>query len=199
MIRGLALTAAACLLLSSCSPDKPETPPGGQADAPQAGDVADRPGESRTDEARDEDEPMTLYFYPGGPVAGEQRPSFEVSADDIEATAEREWTLKSAKAIIHRDEGPDVFIDAGSIWVDTEAERAVMEDSVVLEHGPLKVRLDELEYVEQERLITSEHPVVLERGDTRIAAQAMKYYPDEDRLMLDQGSGKVFKPAGETQ
>ena len=101
------------------------------------------------------------------------------------------WAFEDAKAVIFSDEGEETHVEAARGELDQNSDRAVLSQGVNLRVGDLEVRLEDLEWLNEERVAQSARPVHLVDGETVLDAAAMRLYPDDDMFVLQDVEGVI--------
>ncbi len=186
----MVLLFAAGALLPAC--DRGPAP----ADAPVPGvpDAPDSPQPPPPAAAR-----LTeFFFYRAGQGGVEQRPSFVMRTPAVSITVEGEALLEQVEAEIHGRDNEVTTIRAERGRFDQQAKTATMEGAVVLERGTMRVEMEDLVWLDEQRMARTDNPVrILDEG-AELAAENLEFHPDEGALFLDNLAGDVTL-AGRTE
>jgi hypothetical protein len=135
---------------------------------------------------------IETYLYRAEATAtGDLVPSFSIKAGSIAQSTENAAVEDAACIIYAEEEGNDVHLDAPYAWRDTDSDRVVMERGVTLRRGTMIMETEALEWLNEDRVALSKHPVTLTDGETRITAASMRYIVDEQRFIFRQAEGHV--------
>lgn len=136
---------------------------------------------------------VDLYMHDYTPTDGELRdPTFWVHAESGQlAEDEKIWALQSTRAVIYRDGDEDLVMEAREGWFDQERQVATLQGEVKLTAGSLVAELEELFWDNARGTATSDRPVRVTEGETRLSAEGLRITPDADSLVLRNGSGYV--------
>ena len=143
-------------------------------------------------------EGVDLYMHDYTPTAGKLRePTFWVHADSGQlAVGDQVWSLQNTHAVIYRADDEDVIVEAVEGEFDQEKEIAFLTGSVRLTVGSLVVELERLAWDNKLGTATSDDPVRVTEGDTRLIASRLRIDPEKNELHLEEGSG--YLPLVET-
>ena len=135
---------------------------------------------------------VDLYMHDYTPTEGELRdPTFWLHAESGQlAEDEKVWSLQSTRAVIYREE-QDLFMEAREGWFDQERQVANLQGGVKLTAGSLVTDLEDVFWDNEQGTATSDRPVSVVNGETRLRAESLRISPDEDSLILRNGSGYV--------
>lgn len=135
---------------------------------------------------------MTLRFYDDAP-SGEigELPRFELASSRCRYEEGDVWTFEDADAVIRTDIDTEMRIEAGYGRVDHRTKHAFMEGGVRLTSGDLTIVMEELTWSNAERVASSDQPVRITQGGTDLRANAMKLFPDENRVVLVETRGRI--------
>ncbi len=134
---------------------------------------------------------LDLYMHDYTPTDGELRdPTFWVHADSGQlAEGEKVWSLQGTRVVIYRDDDEDLVVEALEGKVDLDRQVAELRGAVRLTTGSLIVDLEDLLWENEKGSATSERPIHLVDGDTRLDAESLLIKRDEGLLILGEGSG----------
>lgn len=139
-----------------------------------------------------------FFFYRAGQGGVEQRPSFVMRTPAVSITVEGEALLEQVEAEIHGRDNEVTTIRAERGRFDQQAKTATMEGGVVLERGTMRVEMEDLVWLDEQRMARTDNPVrILDEG-AELAAENLEFHPDEGALFLDNLAGDVTL-AGRTE
>ncbi len=176
----IAVLTGLAALVAGCGPPLP---------APEAERAPSTP--ERTVEATMQNMTLRLYGPEGGGATG--KPAFWVQADQSTLIEEGVWSFENARAVIYDREGNETLLEAAHGQVDQREgrETALLNEGVNLRAGAMALNLRELEWINAERVARSDAPVQMEGDGSAIAATSLRYYPDEQRLVLKDVRGTL--------
>jgi LPS export ABC transporter protein LptC len=172
--------AATLAVLAGCGPPLP---------APEAERGPSTPEQAA--EATMQNMTLRLYGAEGGDASG--KPAFWVQAEQSTLLEEGVWAFENARAIIYGREGNETLLEAAHGQVDQREgrETALLDENVSLRAGDMTMQLQELEWINAERMARSDAPVTMEGQGSAITASALRYYPDEQRMVLKEVRGTL--------
>ena len=182
---GMAAILVLTLLAAGCSsPEPPETPSPENAVEDQVALPPDEEG------AMAGDMTLRLFDEQAGPE-GARHPLFTITSPSFFGHGEGQWGFNDAQATIREPNGDIIEMRAGTGEVNQQTRQAVLRDSVTVTARGLRLELEELEWLNDERIARSEKPleVVVESG--RVQAESMELHPAEDRLYLNKVRGSL--------
>ena len=158
---------------------------------------ADPPGRTETETvargAPSTGHGITLRQYDSGATAGASRkPRVIVQAEEY-SLDEKEgvWILEKTHAVIRGAAGnADIILDAGRGRVQEEST-AYLSDGVVAQIGEMEVLLTDIEWLNDEQVGRSDHPVSVTSPGTKLNASSLRMYPEEQKLILTDVTGTV--------
>lgn len=134
---------------------------------------------------------MTLVFFedaPGG--AAGSRPMFELTTPDARYLGEGHWVFEKAHVTLYNPGGENAEIEAArGEFHEGAGGRAYLTGGVVLRLGSMVFTLEDLEWVEEDGVLTTERPVRLEDGETRLEASGLRYHALTDLRVLTDVRG----------
>ncbi len=140
---------------------------------------------------------MTLRLFEPDLEGGESREaSFEISSPQCSLLEDGLWALTPATAIIYGDDGEQTTFQAGSAEFNENADTASLRDGVTVDFGQQHVELQDMTWSNAESLATSESPLTLTDGETRLSAQGMEFHADSKKLQLNGVTGTVSLQQG---
>ncbi|HEO71069.1 MAG TPA: hypothetical protein ENN80_07385 [Candidatus Hydrogenedentes bacterium] len=169
-------TALALFLFAACGP-KSTSPKGSAEPSPTNDDITmDR---------------IHLYLHDTRPTQGAPRkPAFAVQAESVALADQGVQSFQNARAVIHSADRQteDILIDAGCGRIE-EAKSAYLEGGVVARIGSMRLDLEDLEWLNQQRLARTDRPVRIVDGSSRFRAAGMRLDMDAGELILTNGTG----------
>ncbi len=142
---------------------------------------------------------LTEFFFYRASVGGvEQRPSFVMRTPAVSITAQGEALLEQVEAEIHGRDDDVTTIRAQRGRFDQLAKTATMEGAVTLERGTMRVEMQDLVWLDDERVARTEKPVHILDTGAELNAENLAFYPDEGALVLANLAGGVTL-AGRTE
>lgn len=132
-----------------------------------------------------------FFFYRAGPGGVEQRPSFVMRTPEVSITVEGEALLEQVEAEIHGRDNEITTIRAERGRFDQQTKTATMEGAVVLEQGTMRVEMEDLVWLDEERMAKTEKPVSIYDEGAALHADNLEFHPDESALLLDNMTGGV--------
>ena len=141
---------------------------------------------------------MDLYLHDYRPTAGGARkPTIWVHSDEGEISTETSaWTLGRSRAVLYRENGEDIILQAMSGSFDETNETAQLSGGVNITTGSLAMELDEIEWDNEEGVARSSGPVTITQGRTLLSASSLVLNPAEDTMLLINGSGRIDLTSG---
>ncbi len=184
-----ALSVSVLLLLTSgCGNERP-APKNAAAPAPAQAELNRKAMEGRG---------VDLRLYDSAPTPDAPRkPRFWVHADEYSLDEKEEiWSLANTEAVIYgKDEASEsITLKAGSGRFQQE-KAAYLGDGVVAQMGGMTIELTDFEWINEERLGRSDHPVSIVTPDSNLTASSLRLYPDEKKIILTHVSGTMRFPA----
>lgn len=136
---------------------------------------------------------MDLYMHDYRPTAGGARkPTIWVHSDEGEISTETSaWTLGRSRAVLYREDGEDIILQAMSGSFDETNETAQLGGGVKVTTGSLAMELEEIEWDNKEGVARSTGPVTITQGRTLLNASSLVLNPDEDTMLLTNGNGRI--------
>jgi len=136
---------------------------------------------------------VDLYMHNDAPTFGELRePTIWVHAESGSLSPATDiWSLSHAAAVIYREAEADLHVRAESGRFDQANQRAYLERGVEARAGRMVVRLEALEWDNEQRVARSTSMARLEHGVNELAGASMWLFPGEDRVELGRGFGKI--------
>lgn len=136
---------------------------------------------------------VDLYMHDYAPTNGELRdPTFWIHADAGQlAEGEKVWSLQKTKAIIYREDDEDLHLEAIEGLFDQERQEVILKGAVRLSIGSLVVDLEDVVWINEENVATSNRPVHLENENITLDAKSLLIKPGENVLKLGEGSGSI--------
>lgn len=136
---------------------------------------------------------VNLYMHDFESADGKPRnPTFWVHAEAGQlAEGQKVWSLQKTKAVIYREDGDDFHIEALEGQFHQERQEAVLRGAVRLTTGSLMISLEDVVWNNEENTATSDRPVHLRDGGTRLDAQSLVIDAKSSTLTLGKGSGYV--------
>ncbi len=180
------LTAISLLLISCGQPAE-----SGVSSEPAAGPAPTLPEEPAPSAMKMEGVELRMYDFER--TDGElQKPTFFVHADAAQlAEGEKVWSLQKAVARIFREDGEDFHIEALEGQFDDARKEAVLKGAVRLTAGSLTIDLEDITWKNEENTASSDNPVHLTNGDTRLDAQNIRIDVETGTLTLGEASGFI--------
>ncbi|HOF41440.1 MAG TPA: LPS export ABC transporter periplasmic protein LptC [Candidatus Hydrogenedentes bacterium] len=139
-----------------------------------------------------------FFFYRASAGGVEQRPSFVMRTPAVSITAQGEALLEEVEAEIHGRDDEVTTIRAQRGRFDQQAKTATMEGAVTLERGTMRVEMQDLVWLDEERVARTEKPVHILDAGAELSAENLEFYPDEGALVLTNLAGGVTL-AGRTE
>ena len=179
-----AILMLALLAVGCSSPGSPDTS--------QPDEAAEAPDSLPPDEegAMAGDMTLRLFDEQAGPE-GARHPLFTITSPSFFGHGEGQWGFDEARAVIREPNGDTIEMEAGAGELNQQTRQAVLRDSVTVTARGLRLELEELEWLNDERIARSDKPleVVVESG--RVQAESMELHPAEDRLYLNKVRGSL--------
>ncbi|NIA16452.1 MAG: LPS export ABC transporter periplasmic protein LptC [Nitrospiraceae bacterium] len=137
---------------------------------------------------------ITLRLYDSGLTAGASRkPTVIVQAEEYSLDEkEHVWTLEKTHAVIYgaAEEDADIVLDAGRGRF-REERTAYLKDGVIARIGEMEVQLTDLEWLNDEQMGRSDHPVSIITDGSKLNASSLRLYPEEQKLILTDVTGTI--------
>ena len=169
-------------LLAGCGGPVIEKIPS-QQQAPMADDVKQ---DAHSDDVQAQG--VDLRMFVTDPTTGAARnPTFWVHADKFSLSNEDIWSLTNAKAVIYsHSEGEEeqIYLEAGTGRFQQETQMAYLKEGVIAHAGQMRIELNDIEWVNEQRVARSENPVSLETPNANISAATLQLYPDKKQLIM---------------
>lgn len=141
---------------------------------------------------------MTLRLFEPDLEGGESREaSFEISSPQCSLLEDGVWALTPATAIIYGKDGEQTTFEAGSAEFNENADTASLRDGVTVDFGQQHVELADMMWSNADSLATSEDPLTLTDGETKLTAQGMEFHADSKILRMKGVTGTVNLQQGE--
>ncbi|MDQ1257938.1 MAG: hypothetical protein QG656_2546 [Candidatus Hydrogenedentes bacterium] len=184
---------AALLLFAAACGSKPVPP----AEAPSVS--APEPAAASEPAAEPAGPEMTMtginiYMHDKRPTLGTPRkPTFWVKAETFTSTEDGLRSFKNARAVVYsRKEGePDIVFEAKNGWMKEE-ERAFLDQGVVGTIGTMTLELEDIEWLNEERLAKTDKPVRMVDGEMHLDAATLRLYPDERKYVMTDAEGVLL-------
>ena len=190
-MRGWPLGLVLALGLASCSVDPAPQPPPALAD-PAADEPGTPPGQPERSDAITMSR-INLYLHDTRPTQGRPRkPTFWVQASSVSLIDAGAQSFEDAHAVLYGLDG-----DAGDVVFDAargrfqEGESATLDGGVVARIGRMTVALQDIEWVNAERVARTDNPVRIVDGDTCIEAATLRLYPDRKEFCITDATGII--------
>lgn len=175
--------AACVLLLAGC----------GQAYAPKPAAPAQETLGVDANRMSMEARGVDLRLFDSRPTDGEARkPTLWLHADAFTLEEQNISSFQKARAMIYgRDaENSEITLDAGSGRFQ-EGKMAYLKDGVSVHIKDLAIQLEDFEWVNEERVGRTEHPVTVTSDALNLTASSMRLYPDKRQIQLTGASGTM--------
>ena len=135
---------------------------------------------------------MVLRLFDESPGAdGARRPVFTVSSPQFSHEGGGRWLFRDASAVILDPGGEEILLRAASGRMNQETREAWLEGDVTLQAEDMAMELQDVEWVNEDRVARSGKPLRVAVGETRFEASAMELWPDENRLRLTDVRGSI--------
>jgi hypothetical protein len=138
-------------------------------------------------------EGLDLLFHEAGPTFGELRkPTFWVHAVRATCTdSMRQWSLEASNAVIYREQAENLLLSAGAGFFDKEVGVALLSEGVRLTTGVVVVKLEDLQWDNDQQVATSDHPTEFSDGVSLLSGKAFAVHPRENLVQLTDGGGTI--------
>jgi lipopolysaccharide assembly outer membrane protein LptD (OstA) len=185
---------AVCLLTAACNaPDAPSS------DTQPDADPATAPAKPSTSvEATPEAEDVMIMegakprFYTDEAIPGEpQTPSFELDAPKLRYLADGTIAFENATATVYGSDGSESLFEAGEGVFDQANETATLSGGVAIVMGEQRVELESIAWENENRRAVSDTPLTFTDSDTKLEAQALRFEPDAQLLLLNKVTGSI--------
>lgn len=185
--------ALVCVLLvayAGCGGEK--TKPSGQA--PTAPEVTSPSGAQTVMEAR-----TNLFLYDTESTGGgEQKPRFAVKDAVVSMDENNAWSFTNAQAVIYGKDGTETQLNAGEGFLDQKGQKAYLKGGVTMKSGTMEIKLEDIEWRNEERRAFSDKPITLRDQGSELTASSLQYDPDAKKLTLTNISGTIQYERSET-
>ncbi len=141
---------------------------------------------------------MTLAFYNDRADPGATHPSFVIKSPDFQRSDEGVWEAQRVAATIYENQS-ETRLQAGSARYDQNARTATLTGGVSFERGVQHADLEDLVWVNDERLARTDKPVRIAEPGRVLEAEKMEYHPDESRIVLYGMKGTIDLKPEETK
>jgi hypothetical protein len=198
LARSRTLTSAWLLLwFIACAPATP----------PQSADRASarQPSTERPEEASAENgvvmsgEMEFCLFDMGALREGARKPTLVLRAPEYAHTEADTWTFKNVEAAIFSEGQEQTHIYAAQGELNRNEQFARLGGGATISSGTMRITLEEVEWVNEERLIRSDCPVEIFDGGNVLHAASLRYYPSKKELYLAEVTGRLTLTGKETQ
>ena len=125
---------------------------------------------------------------PGGP----HKPTLLLRADVYSVGEDDIWSLKDVRAEAYgaQEEAEPIILEAGRARFQ-ETKMAYLKEGVVARVGSMRIELIDLEWINEERVGRTDHPVLIQTDDIRLNASSLRLYPDERRIVMTDVVGTL--------
>lgn len=142
---------------------------------------------------------VELRLYDTRPSGGEERkPTFWIHADVCSLLEENIWSFEKAHAIIYgRDQAEEpIRLEAGRGRFQ-ESKMAYLKDGVDAFIGAMHIRLQDIEWINDENVARSDSPLSIMTPRSYLEAASLRLYPEKRQLVLTHVSGLIQVEQGE--
>jgi hypothetical protein len=136
---------------------------------------------------------VDLRLFDTHPTNGDTRkPTLWLHAEVGTLEEQNIWSFQKARAVIYgrSQDDPEITFEAGSGRFQ-EAKMAYLENGVKVRVGNMDLELADFEWINDERVGRTDHPVTVTSKDFRLTASSMRLYPDDRRIQMKGGSGMM--------
>lgn len=125
---------------------------------------------------------------PGGP----HKPTLLLHAEVYSVGEDNIWSLKDVRAEVcgAQEDAEPIILEAGRARFQ-ETKMAYLNDGVVARVGSMRFELIDLEWINEERVGRTDHPVFIQTDDIRLNASSLRLYPDERRIVMTDVVGTL--------
>lgn len=134
---------------------------------------------------------MNLFFFDKQQTGGEDKPSFSLFSRACTLDAEGVWSFKEASAVIYSRQGEETQLTAGEGRFDKTNERASLGGGVTVHMGAMQAELQDMQWLNEERVAQSDNPVTIREGETLLSAATFRFHPDDSLLVLTDVTGEL--------
>jgi hypothetical protein len=136
---------------------------------------------------------VDLRLFDTHPTNGDTRkPTLWLHADIGALEEQNIWSFQKARAVIYgrSQDDPEITLEAGSGRFQ-EAKMAYLKDGVKVHVGKMDLELADFEWINDDRLGRTDHPITVRSDDLQLTASSMRLYPDDRRIQMKGGSGMM--------
>ncbi len=72
-----------------------------------------------------------------------------------------------------------------------EQKSALLEGGVIARSGTMTIHLEDIQWLHEERMGTTDHPVLMEQNKTHIEVDTLRLFPDENRFTATRARGVI--------
>ena len=121
---------------------------------------------------------MRLAFFDDSLGSTDPKPSFEVTSPECRLLGENVWEIQNAQAVIYGRDSGEYRIKAGTARFDGVTKSAVLGGGVLLDAGDQRIEMEDVTWVNGERVAKTERPVTITSAGTTMHAEGMQFRPD---------------------
>ena len=125
---------------------------------------------------------------PGGP----HKPTLLLHAQVYSVGEDNIWSLKDVRAEISgpQEDAEPIILEAGRARFQ-ESKMAYLKEGVVARVDSMRIELIDLEWINEERVGRTDHPVFIKNDDMHLNASTLRLYPDERRIVMTDVVGTL--------
>jgi len=136
---------------------------------------------------------VTLRLNQSDPTFGTPRkPTVTLHGETFSVGEDGIWSLEDVRAKIRgtAQDAEPILLEAGRARFQ-EAKTAYLKDGVVARAGSMRMELIDLEWVNEERMGRTDHPVFIRTDTMHLNASSLRLYPDTRRVVMTDVVGTL--------
>lgn len=198
------MALCAVLFVTACGPSagpKAATPPAPTTSTPGPDASASPPQtEAKADSSASASSSGTKLRYFRNVLDSDQpqKPSFEIEMERFSMTEDNVYVVEKAHAVAYGKDGSETIFEADGGQFDDNTKMTRLNGHVVCTMGTQRAEMQDATWTNETMTATTDNPVVVSDGETRLQAASMAYRTDSKELLLRALSGSVSMkpPAG---